>query len=187
VEDSADAGQAGAGRLSADEARRCLYPVRNDGEDVQGSIETGTAIIVTTRRRQFRRAIQKLLDQYHATYDEHNPPLNDAIADAIISLLSNAKKKASKQTKKKHRKAKPITLRQLEKLPYRKYLETEHWQQKRLEALRAEGYKCHLCQGNNRELHVHHLTYIRLGHELPDDLMVLCKECHEKVHEEMNK
>jgi len=140
----------------------------------------------TTRRRQLRRAIQALLDQYHAIYDDHNPPLNDAIADAVIALLITAKKKTSKRTKKKYRGPKPPTLRQLEDLPYRKYLETDHWQQKRQEALKAEEYKCHLCQGNNRELHVHHLTYIRLGCELPEDLMVLCKKCHKEVHEEMN-
>jgi hypothetical protein len=31
-------------------------------------------------------------------------------------------------------------------------------------------------------LDVHHLTYERLGHENPDDLIVLCSDCHCRVH-----
>lgn len=31
-------------------------------------------------------------------------------------------------------------------------------------------------------LEVHHLTYERIGHEHPDDLIVLCPACHADVH-----
>jgi hypothetical protein len=31
-------------------------------------------------------------------------------------------------------------------------------------------------------LEVHHLSYERLGHELPDDLIVLCPACHAAAH-----
>lgn len=31
-------------------------------------------------------------------------------------------------------------------------------------------------------LEVHHLTYARLGRELPDDLIVLCPACHAAAH-----
>jgi 5-methylcytosine-specific restriction endonuclease McrA len=33
-------------------------------------------------------------------------------------------------------------------------------------------------------LHVHHVTYRNLGDEPPEDLIVLCTECHKRVHED---
>lgn len=32
------------------------------------------------------------------------------------------------------------------------------------------------------QLHVHHKTYARFGHENLEDLITLCKECHDKEH-----
>lgn len=104
------------------------------------------------------------------------------IANAIIGLLIAAKKKAVRQTRKKH---KGHTVKQLRDMPYPEYLDTEHWQELRKVALRKAECKCHRCGGNDRELHVHHLTYERRGRERQKDLMVLCVECHEKAHEEM--
>lgn len=37
--------------------------------------------------------------------------------------------------------------------------------------------------GSKKDIHVHHLTYERMGHELDSDLMVLCEVCHDKVHQ----
>ena len=36
-------------------------------------------------------------------------------------------------------------------------------------------------------LHVHHLTYKRLGDELPSDLMVLCETHHKEQHRRQRK
>jgi replicative DNA helicase len=71
----------------------------------------------------------------------------------------------------------------LRTMSYQDYLQTEHWQQVRKAALKRAGYRCQLC---NRKgvLHVHHRTYIRRGHELPEDLIVLCRGCHETFHQE---
>lgn len=48
---------------------------------------------------------------------------------------------------------------------------------------RANG-KCEECgtriTADNR--HVHHITYVRAGDELADDLVVLCVNCHGKKH-----
>lgn len=66
-------------------------------------------------------------------------------------------------------------------IKYREYLISKKW----------EGYKnaihyiyndqCYIC-GSTKELHVHHKTYDRIYHEDLDDLILLCKYCHEKVH-----
>lgn len=45
---------------------------------------------------------------------------------------------------------------------------------------RSKG-KCEEC-GTKSELHVHHLNYIRFGHENINDLIALCLNCHGLKH-----
>jgi hypothetical protein len=84
----------------------------------------------------------------------------------------------------------------LVQLPYQEYLQSQHWQFKKTEALKHAFYRCQVCnvEGHinlgselpthyrDRQLHVHHRTYERKGHELPQDLIVLCDECHDLFH-----
>lgn len=68
---------------------------------------------------------------------------------------------------------------------YRMYLLSDEWQLRRLEALRAAGFRCERCgwiSHGLRGLEVHHRTYERLGQELPADLEVLCRLCHAEEH-----
>jgi 5-methylcytosine-specific restriction endonuclease McrA len=77
---------------------------------------------------------------------------------------------------------------------YEKYLETAHWQGFRklvlTEQLKRIGRnECERCppQPNSEgegdvELHVHHLTYERLGRELIEDVQIICRECHDREH-----
>jgi len=62
---------------------------------------------------------------------------------------------------------------------YAEYLLSSEWQARRQGALERAGHRCQLCYSKMR-LEVHHRTYERLGHELPDDLVVLCDRCHER-------
>ena len=43
-------------------------------------------------------------------------------------------------------------------------------------------HKCESCGQRGDVLDVHHKTYERLGFELPEDLEVLCRTCHEVRH-----
>ena len=84
--------------------------------------------------------------------------------------------------KKIHRpKRKTKTLHRLRQEEYRRYLKTNHWKKTRAIALQRGHYKCHDC-GSKSNLQVHHLTYVRRGHEKQSDLVVVCKKCHEKRH-----
>jgi hypothetical protein len=80
---------------------------------------------------------------------------------------------------------------------YADYLKSEDWKRRRQRALYLAQNRCQspLCkQGYLRamtdeelpdsyRLEVHHLTYERLGHERPDDLIVLCRMCHCEQHD----
>jgi 5-methylcytosine-specific restriction endonuclease McrA len=66
-------------------------------------------------------------------------------------------------------------------MPYRDYLQTPEWREKRKGALAAAGYRCQVCNFAG-DLDVHHRTYERRGFEDPADLTALCRNCHELFH-----
>lgn len=65
---------------------------------------------------------------------------------------------------------------------YLVYLESPHWKALRGEALKRDGDKCTRC-GSKRILQVHHMIYrTRFEDSLLEDLITLCKECHQAEH-----
>ena len=64
---------------------------------------------------------------------------------------------------------------------YQRYMTSSTWRKKRLQALEAAGGECSECF-RPYGLQVHHITYKRLGHEAPEDLEALCRECHAGKH-----
>lgn len=73
----------------------------------------------------------------------------------------------------------------LRDMPYPAYLETTHWQHIRRDAIRRAGGHCQLCNAKplrHYPLDVHHRTYERRGAERPEDVIVLCRRCHETFH-----
>jgi hypothetical protein len=64
---------------------------------------------------------------------------------------------------------------------YREYIQSKEWKEKaKLVRRRARG----LCEGclTERATQVHHLTYDNLGNELLFELVALCGECHNRIH-----
>jgi hypothetical protein len=64
---------------------------------------------------------------------------------------------------------------------YKAHLRSPEWAAIREEALIRSGYRCQLCglpleklRRLRRRLEVHHNNYANLGHEQPEDLVVLC-------------
>lgn len=68
-------------------------------------------------------------------------------------------------------------------MPYPEYLKTDHWQDLRDDALERAGRRCQVCNTSLGSLHVHHRSYDRRGQEAPEDLIVLCADCHRVFHE----
>ena len=65
---------------------------------------------------------------------------------------------------------------------YARYRESEHWKETAAAARKRANYMCQRC-GSTSQLEVHHLTYVRLRAELPEDLVVLCHRCHSRSHD----
>lgn len=73
-----------------------------------------------------------------------------------------------------------------ESMNYKEYLQTEHWQLKREQALKYFNYECSAC-GTKFNLNVHHKRYDNLFEEKIEDLAVFCKRCHNNFHERDNQ
>lgn len=68
---------------------------------------------------------------------------------------------------------------------YDAHIESEQWKTITRLKLRDAGGKCQWRLDGctlTRDLDVHHLTYERLGNEWLEDLLVVCRSCHEKWH-----
>lgn len=64
---------------------------------------------------------------------------------------------------------------------YEAHLKTPKWRKLRLEVFKRDGYKCLECS-TKYNLQAHHLTYDDIGDEKIEQLITLCRKCHEKQH-----
>lgn len=64
---------------------------------------------------------------------------------------------------------------------YQQYLLSDEWKEFRKKAFAHYGRKCDRCQ-KTTTLQIHHLHYNNIFHEELEDVRVLCKAHHEKVH-----
>lgn len=62
------------------------------------------------------------------------------------------------------------------------YLQSPEWKALKKLKLEQSNHKCQLCSSTSN-LHLHHLTYDRLGNELLTDLTILCNHCHQLQHD----
>lgn len=64
------------------------------------------------------------------------------------------------------------------------YLKSKHWKNLRKSILRERGCICQKCRYRipPSQLHIHHKTYEHIGNEYDEDLLVVCGDCHSKIH-----
>ncbi len=66
---------------------------------------------------------------------------------------------------------------------YKDYLNTKHWQLIKRIKFNYFVHECAKCQ-SRVGLELHHKHYESLGKEDLDDLVYLCRECHQKTHDD---
>lgn len=68
------------------------------------------------------------------------------------------------------------------KATYLLYLTSDHWKQFRQQMIFTSGKVCQVCS-QRRHIEIHHLNYYCLGKETPQDVIILCRQCHQRVHD----
>lgn len=71
---------------------------------------------------------------------------------------------------------------------YNEYLQSETWRNKKTQQILVQGLFCKKCgceiQRANSELH--HKNYDKeFGYEDEEDLMLVCKDCHKELHQDI--
>lgn len=68
-------------------------------------------------------------------------------------------------------------------MPYENYIKSQRWRDLRSLVLRRDGRQCRICGKTGGLMNVHHTSYDNGILEKGDNLVVLCPECHAKIHE----
>lgn len=63
------------------------------------------------------------------------------------------------------------------------YLKSPEWKTLKSEVLNRDNYTCQSCNTNGIPLEVHHITYQNFGNENLSDLVSLCRNCHQSIHD----
>lgn len=141
-------------------------------EKIKCSICGKETIVVIKSRREFKD--YKESKENNFTGDKYTTCKN--CIENISENFSNEMKAKIKTEKEE--------MNKLKKMPYKEYLQTEHWKNKRKSTLKKAKYKCELCNSKDN-LNVHHKTYENRGCEMSRDLIVLCEKCHSKFHDKL--
>jgi len=57
-----------------------------------------------------------------------------------------------------------------------------YWRTLKRQRLHAAGWCCESCFRRTWPLDLHHVSYDRVGHESLDDVVVMCRRCHQIEH-----
>ena len=66
---------------------------------------------------------------------------------------------------------------------YAKYMKSRRWKQFKYSYWKKHERVCAAC-GSTKRLCLHHYSYKKLGNETFDDVVPLCWDCHEELHNE---
>ena len=121
-------------------------------------------------------------DALAQTGGKEPPPFND-------ELLSDWQTRKEEAFKAVHDKFSFLSVRKDPSRPksaewfkqYNEYLTSDHWAHTRNKVLTRANNVCEGCL-EKQATDVHHLSYANLGHEFMFQLVALCHDCHERIH-----
>jgi len=69
--------------------------------------------------------------------------------------------------------------------PYDSHMISRQWEETKKRIYSTYGNACELCGDRYGGLEVHHNTYASFKNEHDNDLIILCKECHYRFHQDL--
>jgi len=114
----------------------------------------------------------------------------------LITLVQSDKKKDKEDNQNEYKKSSEDyadvhipsdgtegTKARIYSIDYEKYRESPEWQVRRRAVLKRDNYICQQCKATDVPLEVHHVTYENIGEEPIEDLVSLCRICHQNIHD----
>lgn len=125
--------------------------------------------------------LQILIDQFNAeAWSEKQAQ------EAERKRYENRKRIIAEENAKKQKRVETRQRKSGRSKQYEEYIESKEWRLKAEEAKARAGNRCQVCNRSRAEvqLDAHHRTYERLGNEKPEDITVLCRDCHQLYEDE---
>jgi len=69
---------------------------------------------------------------------------------------------------------------------YAEYLTSNHWYNMRNRWCSRRA-ACYACDQTSKRCQIHHVSYENLGNEQANDFLVVCPDCHERIHEALSE
>jgi HNH endonuclease len=66
---------------------------------------------------------------------------------------------------------------------YQQRISSAAWKTLKRKVIEQRGNRCERCEKESASLELHHLHYQSLGSEQPEDVALLCAECHNEAHQ----
>lgn len=136
--------------------------------------------------KKFSDADDILIRNNHTKMSNHNLAQlvgkdKAAVKRRKRELGLNAPKKTKKQRKQlSEKQQKQQTEWSENQKKYSEYLKSPEWRERRKKVLDRDNEECQLCKGKGS--HVHHKTYQNIFNEPLEDLITLCRDCHDMFH-----
>jgi hypothetical protein len=103
-------------------------------------------------------------------------------ATLLCNSCTNLRFQLHNEEQRLRRLARQARTARLRKMPFAEYRMQDEWKAIRSDMLARARYRCQGCAKRGVRLDVHHNTYERYGDESIFDLIVLCGQCHQRLH-----
>lgn len=166
----------------------------NYREQTKDSFGNALAGAILGKKRTYRirkKAREKLAeerDNLIATFREVESILDDILKQHNKNKMELRDYITELKTKNKQKRNSRDSYNNRSNSVYEEYIKSQEWREKAEEAKAKAGNRCQVCNRSRAEvqLDAHHRTYERLGNELPEDITVLCRDCHQ-LYEDSKK
>jgi 5-methylcytosine-specific restriction endonuclease McrA len=126
--------------------------------------------------------MQHSLEDYCGDKTKNAPPIN-----LLCGSCHRQRKDHAEQQADLDRRRYQALLKEYRARPYEDRRQTREWKVLKKRIHRRDRYRCRLCNRNKVPLHVHHRTYTTYAEERLEDLLTLCRGCHEYVHRRLSE
>lgn len=147
------------------------------------SLIPGVSDAIDQMDREKKRLLKKWETEEKNNINENHEQLN-----SHLSHLDYQIKKLQVQMKHDKRLAAEINdpdtvFKKIPDINKKNYMQSDKWDQIRKAVLQRDNYTCRKCNASDITLDVHHLHYRSLGNESLEDLITVCRSCHNEIHD----
>jgi hypothetical protein len=134
----------------------------------------------TSRLQQIR--MQQSVEQYCEDKSNDAPPVNLLCGPCHQQIKDHEEQQADLDRLRYQ-----ALLKEYRARPYEDRRQTREWKVLKRQIHRRDRYRCRFCYSNNGPLHIHHRTYATYAEERLEDLLTLCRGCHEYFHRRLSE